>query len=708
MLRCICSGEGLPAPHRLPATAYPYLFLTTHIRPDTAKIPTWKILDFCGAVGKTASLRGAAADSQNRITPMLDAMRRHVANILVKILLGLLVIAFAFWGIGDYNIFQGGGRSSAVATVGKTEISIDDFKRVYQEEMEQISRRLGRAATPEEAQLLGVVPRALLRLTGVTALDLHASNLGLTATNEIVGQFIKADNPSVIGIDGKTDMQKYVQVIRQSGYNSIQAYEEARRRDLVRQQLVETLGAWTLPQQFAIDALHRYRNETRVIEHLTPDFSKITVSEPSADRLKEHFEQSKGQYVALEERKANLLLVPRDAALSRVKIADDEVKAAYDRAKTSYDVPEKRRVAQLTFPDKAAAEKAYAELSKAKDFNEAAGKAGFPAADIDLGLLTKSQMIDPKIADAAFGLKKGELSKPVEGQFSVALLRVSEIEGGKQRSFDEVKAEIRDNIAAERVGQQLQALHDQIEAARAKGTPLKEIADTLKLPFQEIAAVNRTGKTEDGKAVIPHADGIKVVEAIFAATPGVETDILELTDGGYAWFDLLGITPQRPRAFDEVTAQVRTSLMEEERRKEIAGLVAKEIDGLKPGEGLERIAKALGGKIERSKPLKRVPEALPPGITAPLQQQAFAMAKGSVASMPTADGKSRTIFRVADIIPAQTPTPEEEAALKADVSRQLRIDLIDQYVAGLRTRYGYTVDEKKLVEAISPQSEATN
>jgi peptidyl-prolyl cis-trans isomerase D len=638
---------------------------------------------------------------------MLDAMRRGVANILIKILLGLLIVAFALWGVPEF-VARNPWQSNAVATVGKKEISIDDFKRVYQEEMQAISQRLGRAATPEEAHLLGVVQRTLLRLTGVAALDLHATNLGVTATNEIVGQFIKGDNPSVIGIDGKTDMSKYAQVIRQAGYNSVQAYEEARRRDLARQQLVETLGAWTQPQQFLVDALHRYRNETRLIEHVTPDFSKVAVPEPSEDRLKEYFEQNKGQYIALEERKANVLLVPRDAALSQVKITDEEVKAAYDRAKASYDVPEKRRVAQLTFPDKAAAEKVYAELSKAKDFNEAAAKAGFPPADIDLGLLTKSQMIDPKIADAAFSLKKGELSKPVEGQFSVVLLRIGEIEGGKQRSFDEVKGEIRDNIASERVGQLLQSLHEKVEEGRAKGTPLKEIAEALKLPFREIAAVNRTGKTEDGKAVIAHADAGRIVEAIFGATPGVETETIELSDGGYAWFDLLGVTPQRPRAFEEVTAQVRANFTDEERRKEIASLVAKELDGLKPGEGLERVAKALGGKVERTPPVKRAPEAVPPGLTVPLLQQAFAMAKGGVASMPTADGKSRTIFRVADVMAAPSPTDEQTAALKADLARQLRVDLIDQYVGGLRTRYGYTVDEKKLVEALGVQQEAAN
>ncbi len=638
---------------------------------------------------------------------MLDAMRRGVANLLVKILLGLLIVAFALWGVPEF-VAQNPWRSNAVATVGKKEISVDDFKRVYQEEMQAIARRLGRAPTPEEAHALGVVQRTLLRLTGVAALDQQATNLGLTASNEIVAQFIKGDNPSVVGPDGKTDMSKYAQVIRQAGYNSVQAYEEARRLDLARQQLVETLGAWIVPQPFLIDALHRYRNETRVIEHVTPDFSKLTLPEPSEEKLKEYFEQNKRQYVALEERKANLLLVPRDAALSRVKITDEDVKAAYDRAKGSFDVAEKRRVAQLTFPDKAAAEKAYAELSKAKDFNEAAAKAGFPPTDIDLGLLTKTEMIDPKIAEAAFSLKKGELSKPVEGQFSVVLLRVSEIEGGKTRSFDDVRAEIRDNIAAERVGQQLQALHEKIEDGRAKGTPLKEIAEELKLPFQEIAAVNRTGKTDDGKAVIAHADAGRIVEAIFAATPGVETDVLELSDGGYAWFDLLGVTPQRPRAYEDATAQVRAGFLDDERRKEVASRMAKEIDSLKPGDGLEKVAKALGGKIERTKPIKRVAEALPAGLTMPLLQQAFTMAKGEVASMPTADGKSRTVFRVVDAIAAPAPSAEEEEALKAELARQQRIDLIDQYVGGLRTRYGYTVDEKKLVEALGLQQDAAN
>ena len=78
-------------------------------------------------------------------------------------------------------------------------------------------------------------------------------------------------------------------------------------------------------------------------------------------------------------------------------------------------------------------------------------------------------MIDPKIADAAFGLKKDELSKPVEGQFAIVLVRVGEIVPGKQRTYEEVKGEIKDRMAEERVNREMQALHDKAENERSAG-----------------------------------------------------------------------------------------------------------------------------------------------------------------------------------------------------------------------------------------------
>lgn len=632
---------------------------------------------------------------------MLDAMRRGVASLFAKLLIGLLILAFAVWGIGDYIVR--GPQQGALATVGKTKISEEDLKQAYNEEVQSVSRQLGRALTPEQAQLLNIPPRALERLIGTAAIDQHAAALGVTVADNIVAGIIRAQHPEIVGPNGQLDMGKYVEVVRQAGFRSLGEYEAARKQDLLREQLTETLSAGVAPQGFLVELVRRFRDETRIIEYVVPDFSKlVTVAEPTQEQLKAQFERNQRSYMAEEERKVSLLLASHDVGMQRVTVSDEEVKAAYEAAKATYDIPEKRRILQLTFPDKAAAEKAYAELSKAKDFNATAAKLGFSASDMQLGegLLTKAEMIDSKIADAAFALKKDELSRPVEGQFSVVLLRVPEIAPGKTRTFDDVKDEIRGRIATERVGQELQALYERVESGRAKGMPLKEIAEQAKLPLQEVAGLTRSGKTGDGKATIAHTDAPRIAKAVFAATPGIETEVVELGDGGFAWFDLLDVAPVRQRSFDEVVGQVKASFMDEERIKAISSLVEKQLGERKPGEGLERIAQALKAKIERTPALKRISQP-PPGLTAALLQQAFTMAKGDVAAAATPDGKSRIIFRVADIIAAPAAKPEETAAIKDDLARQLRVDVINQYVAGLRARYGVTMDEKQLATALA-------
>ena len=103
-----------------------------------------------------------------------------------------------------------------------------------------------------------------------------------------------------------------------------------------------------------------------------------------------------------ELRKVNVLLLSREEVKARLAVGEDEIKAAYERDKEKFNIPEKRRIPQIAFPDKAAAEKAYAELAKAKNFKEAVAKLGFKESDIELGLLARKDMIDPKIAEAVF------------------------------------------------------------------------------------------------------------------------------------------------------------------------------------------------------------------------------------------------------------------------------------------------------------------
>jgi peptidyl-prolyl cis-trans isomerase D len=634
---------------------------------------------------------------------MLDAMRRGAAGWLSKLLLGLLVVAFAVWGVPD--VFRGFGRGT-LARVGSTAISVEDYRQAYQDELASIQRRMGgRRLTTEQAKLLGVEQRTLSRLIATAAIDTHARQLRLALSDQNIADMVRRD-PAFQGVDGTFSQRTFQNYLRENGMSEGR-YVATRRKEEVREQLTDTLLGGVSPPQMLMDMLHRYQGETRVIEFLTPDYAKL-VKAPELDdaKLREHYEQNKRQYVAPELRKVNVLLLTREDVKSRLAIGEEEIKAAYEQDKEKFNIPEKRRIQQLAFADKAAAEKAYAELAKAKDFKDAVAKLGFKESDADLGLVARKDLIDPKIAEAAFGLKKDELSKPVEGQFANVLLRVSEIAPGKQRSYEEVKGEIRDRMAGDRVNREMQTLHDSAESERSAGKTLQEIGESLKLAFHEIAQIDRNGKTGEGKPALEHAEAARIAQAAFAGSTGIEADATELGDGGYAWIDVLAVTPEKQKPYEAVQAEVKADAIEQERRKEIAALSGKLVERLTGGESFEALAKEIGAKVEKTSPVTR--NTSPQGLPQNAVQLAFALPKGGATSAQAADGKARIVLRVADVIPAAEPTVEQVNQLKAELARQLQNDIMAEYVGGLQTRYGLSVNQKVLKTALGTDREQSD
>jgi peptidyl-prolyl cis-trans isomerase D len=286
------------------------------------------------------------------------------------------------------------------------------------------------------------------------------------------------------------------------------------------------------------------------------------------------------------------------------------------------------------------------------------------------------------------------------------LLRVGEIVPGKQKTFEEVKSEIKDRLAEERAAQEIQTLHEKVENERSAGKPLKEVGEQFKLLFREVAEIDRTGKGPDGKAVNDLPQAAKVAQAAFAGAQGLEAEATELDDGGYAWIDVLGVTPEKQKPFEDVTAEVKTAFIEGERRKEVAALAAKYTERLTGGEALEALAKEAGSKVEKTNPVTR--STSPQGLTQNAVQQAFTLPKGGATSAVTADNKGRTILRVVDIIPAPAPTAEQTERLKTELTRQMQTDILAEYVGGLQARYGLSINEAALKQTLGTGREAPN
>ncbi len=618
---------------------------------------------------------------------MMEALRRGAGSWLAKILLSMLVISFAIWGVAD--VFRGYGMSS-LARVGKTEISAEEFQAAYQNEINALSSRIGRRLTPEQARAFGIDSRVLSRLVGSAAIDAHARQLGLAYPDSEVVDAIRSD-PNFKGITGSFDRNQFNELLRQNGISEARYFAERKAAGL-REQLTETLLDGIVAPTAAVDIIHRYREETRTIAYVTLDPAKSAkIADPDEAKLREYYEQNKRSFMAPEYRKINVLVLSTDEVKKLIPIKDEEVREYYEQNKAKFNDPERRHVLQLSFPDMAAAEKAYAELSAAKSFEEKAKQLGFKESDYDLGVVARSAMIDSKIADAAFSLEKDKLSKPIAGQFTTAIVRVTAIEPGRQRTLDDVKGQIADELARERAGREIQTLHDKIDDERGAGKPLKEIADSLKLRFIAVDGTDRTGKAPDGKPAFEQPEAEKIAAAAFEAEVGFDRDPVELEDGGYAWIDVASVTPERQKSFEEVQEDVKRQWLEAEKKKALMAAAQAIVERINKGDKLADIAKEQGLKLETSQPFKR--NAPTSALTQTAVRQVFALPKGKATSVETPDGKSRSVVVVTDITEPQAPTKEQADQLKTELGRQVQSDILSEYVGALQDRVGVSIND---------------
>ena len=624
---------------------------------------------------------------------MLEALRKSTSGILAKTLIALLVLSFAVWGIAD--VVTGVGRST-IATVGDSEIGAEEFRREYQTQLDAVAARYRRRLTPTEARTLGVEARILSTMIGARAVDNHARSLDLSITDKAVEETVRAD-PLFQGLDGKFSPERLSQLLYRGGFTE-QQFLDGRRADTIRDQLTSSMLENVSVPSVLYDMYRTYRNEHRVVRYFTVDPKGINVGTPTQEQLKQTYDQNKSRFMTPETRQIEVLMVTADDAKKRVALTDDKLKEAYEKDKASFTIPEQRQVLQVAFKDAAAAEKARAEITGGKSFKDVAKATGAKESDIDLGLVTKDKLIDPKIAEAAFKLEKDSVSSVVKGRFSTVLLLVTDIKPGKVQSFAEVKETVRDRIASRQAPGEIRKLHDLVDDNRLAGKSLKDIGSTLDVTYEDIANVERNGNGSDGKPAFKSPDAAKLVATAYDSSVGVENEVIELSDGGYAWVRVLKVNKSEQKPFDTIKADVEKVWKELEINKAVSKQAKEYVDKIKAGTKFEEVAKSAGSEVKTTPSYKR-DDSLP-NLPRAAASRAFTLAKNDPASALTDDGKSRVVFEVTEVTAPAKLKDEEKQRLMADLSSQLRTDVVAEYVQALRTQLGVSLNQRLIDQMV--------
>jgi peptidyl-prolyl cis-trans isomerase D len=257
--------------------------------------------------------------------------------------------------------------------------------------------------------------------------------------------------------------------------------------------------------------------------------------------------------------------------------------------------------------------------------------------------------------------------------------------------YDAVAPGLKKEIATERARKQVSDLRDKMEDERGGGASVAEAAKKLGLASVTIDAVDRSGRLPNGQLATNIPKGLDVVTQAFNSDVGVDNDPISF-NGGYVWYDVLGITPSHERKLDEVKDQVEAKWHDDQIANRLRAKATEMVQKLGQGTTLADEATAAGLKVETAAGFKR--DATPPGVPASVITAAFRTAKDGAGQTPAAGDSEWIVFRVTDIaVPPVDMASPDIKKMQQQLQQSLEDELIAQYVGKLETEIGTSINE---------------
>ena len=304
---------------------------------------------------------------------MLDGIRKAtqgwLGRMIMTIVLGLIIVSFVIWGVGD--MFRG-FVSDKVAEVGGETITAQEFQTALQTLMYQYQVRAKMSLTNAQARALGLDNQVLQRLIAETALDNRAQSSGLAISDDTIAAAVRAD-PNMQDAAGRFSRDRFDAALRDSGLSE-RGFFAAQSKTYLRQQMELALVDGLTAPKALVDALARVDAQTRAIDYVVlPPSAAGDIKAPSAEALKSYFDDRKESYRAPEYRSFTLVVASPAALAKPGEVADEDAKAVYDKAKdTRFTTPEKRKLQQIVFPNDAEADEAEAKIKAGASFDDIA------------------------------------------------------------------------------------------------------------------------------------------------------------------------------------------------------------------------------------------------------------------------------------------------------------------------------------------------
>lgn len=556
---------------------------------------------------------------------MLQTIRDRAQGWLAYLVVGLISVPFALWGVHEY---LGDSGIRLAANVDGLEIPVHAFQTELQQQRQRMASFFDGRIPPELIDDTQMRESAIKSLVRNALLDRMIDGEGYQISATAVAREIS--NYDIFRQNGTFDSARYTQVL-QSQRMSPAAFEASVREGLRRGQFPQGIvNSTIIPRSMAEDVV-RMRGQRREIEYAI--FASKRVITPDENRLREYFETHRNDFRTEERVKLAYVELNERTLAAAISPSDDDLRRFFDEQRDDFSKSAEYRAGQIFFSYGVEANDAAIRLAKDRASKALERLDGGESFEIvaretsddsfsrenggDIGAVVKGDL-DPALEQVLFSLTPGQVSGLVETTRGIYILRLLSMDVPVQPAFEEVRDQVERELsrrlaerqiheAAERLANTAYENPSNLDAAAASiGTEIK-ITDWV------------TRQSGGGIAAVP-----RVREAAFSSQVLVErhnSDLLDLEDGRVLVVRVHEYEPPGLKSYEDVLPELRLAVIADQRREHARSEGERALSALRQGKSLSGVARETDASLVSPGLIERNASEVPSEI----RQAAFAI-----------------------------------------------------------------------------------
>ena len=651
---------------------------------------------------------------------MLQTLRDKSSGWIATVILGLLCIPFAFFGMEQY-LFQRNATFAAKIEAppgwwpgapnnafvrwlfwSDEEIGADEFRTTFEQQRQQqrqaegdsFDSRAFESADNKRQVLDGLVDRRIMRML--------AQREGLAVGDATLRETI--ESVPAFQVAGKFDPQSYQLALSTQGQTPRQ-FEQIVRDDLQQTIIPRGIADSAFVTKSEVDRLLALIGETRSASYVALPAPAADTAPVSDAEVQRAYQQNASRYRLPEA--VTLEVLDVEAAKLPVAAAPDEatLRERYVEEQAKFGGGEQRLVSHILVKDPAKANAIAAQAKAAgADFAALARAnsedAGSKAGGGDLGWIEKNGAMVKPFEDAVFAMQPGEIRGPVQSDFGFHIIQVREVKAGQQKPFEEVREQLlAEQTATDHEKAFNELLGKLVDEVYKNPTTLSAAANLAGLQVRTVSGVTRVPSA--AHAADPVLANPAVLRAAFTESliqDGTVSDPVEIAPGHSVLLRVKAHSPERAQPLAQVRDQVVAAVRAQRTAKAATAAADAMLVQLRGGQTLAQAASARGLEAVD---LPEIPRGAP--VPDPLVNQALfnapapAAGKGSPGTARMVDGRM-AVFVVNTVTPgdAAKATPEQRVQLQQQLAQVGGVEDAQALVRALRKRLQITVAEDRL------------